>query len=68
MTGVQTCALPIYIEKLYRDLEENTEYKNYKVFEDTDKIFKMLDEQGMSYNTYKNKLSSIATGCALRRT
>lgn len=49
------------IEKLYRDLDVDVDNKNYKEFEDVDKILKLLDEQEISINTYKNKISSIIT-------
>lgn len=49
------------IEKLYRDLGLDVDNGNYKELEKTDKVFELLDGQEMSFNTYKNKLSSIIT-------
>jgi hypothetical protein len=49
------------IEKLYHDLDKDIDNSNYKVFEDVDKVLNLLDEQDISINTYKNKLSSIIT-------
>jgi hypothetical protein len=49
------------ILKLFKDLDTEPKNDNHEVFEDVDKVLKMLDEQKLSVNTLKNKISSIIT-------
>jgi uncharacterized protein YheU (UPF0270 family) len=49
------------IEKLFKDLDTEPINENHEVFENVDKVLKMLDNQNLSVNTLKNKISSIIT-------
>jgi hypothetical protein len=46
------------IIKLFKDLGKE-ETSSALVFKDVDKVFELLDKQGLTKTTYKNKLSSI---------
>lgn len=49
------------IEKLFKDLGNEEGDFDIDDLKDSNKVFKMLDEQGITKNTYKNKVSSIIT-------